>query len=89
MCSAEHTLAYTVEGESFKWAGGEMPAKPEDLQFGIKFWNVAEKLLQERKFKCFPELRQGGLKGVFEGLDELRQGKVSGTKLVYRVSDAK
>lgn len=32
-----------------------------------------------------PKLGKGGLEGVLDGLQQLREGKVSGMKLVYRV----
>ena len=52
------------------------------------FWGLACKLLAEKKIKVHPvDVRPGGLKGVLEGMEEMRQGKVSGKKLVYRVSE--
>jgi hypothetical protein len=30
----------------------------------------------------------GGLEGVLKGLDELREGKVSGVKLVYKIDES-
>jgi len=56
--------------------------------FAVKFCGLAEKLLKEGKIKAHPvDVRPGGLKGVLEGLDEMRKGKVSGKKLVYRVEE--
>lgn len=34
-----------------------------------------------------PRVGKGGLEGVFDGLEQLKTGKVSGVKLVYRVED--
>ena len=34
----KHTLAYTITGEAFKFGPADVPAKPEDLEFGKKFW---------------------------------------------------
>ena len=62
-----------------------MPAKPEDFEFAKKQWSLTEKLLAEGKLKLMPTVRQGGLEGVFEGLDDLRHGKVSAHKLVYKI----
>ena len=57
-------------------------------RFASMFWGIAEKLLNEGKVKPHPvDLRPGGLKGVLEGLDEMRKGKVSGKKLVYKVEE--
>lgn len=48
---------------------------------------MAEKLFAQGKLKPHPQMvGDGGLKGVFDGLQKMREGKVSGQKLVYRVS---
>lgn len=52
------------------------------------FIPIAEGLLKEGKIRGHsPSVRRGGLRGVLEGLKELREGKVSGEKVVYRVED--
>ena len=52
------------------------------------FVGIVEGLLKEGKIKAHPaKVRKGGLKGVLDGLQEMREGKVSGEKLVYRVGD--
>ena len=86
----KYTLVYTVANEYFRMGqeGPEFPAKREDFEFAKKFGDIAEKLLAEGKFKVHPpSVRKGGLKGVLEGLQEMREGKVSAEKLVYRVSE--
>jgi len=82
------TLAYTIVGEEFTFGGRKIPAKPQDFEFGKKWWSVAQKLLYEGKIKPHRvEVRQGGLDGILSGLDDLKNGKVSGKKLVYMISD--
>lgn len=52
------------------------------------FIPIAEGLLKEGKIRVHPpSVRPGGLRGVLEGLQDLREGKVSGEKIVYRVKD--
>lgn len=79
------TLAYFVFGEEFKkW--GPFPAKPEDYEFGKMFWEMTRGLLAEGKVKAArQDVNRGGkgLEGVLKGLQEMREGKVSGVKLVY------
>jgi len=82
------TLGYTVTGESFNWPGKVFEASRNDFEFGKKFWEVARKLLEEGKYKAHPlDVRPGGLNGVIDGMEDMRQGKVSGKKLVYRVTE--
>lgn len=82
----QSTLGYTVVGEAFTFAGNPIPAKPEDFEFGKMWWSLAEKLFGEGKVKAHPkELRSGGLEGIFGGMDDMRSGKVSGKKLVYKI----
>jgi NADPH:quinone reductase-like Zn-dependent oxidoreductase len=76
------TLGYTALGEKFN---EKVPAKPEDYEFGVKFWKAAEGLLNSGKIKTHPTLVKDGLEGVPQGLNDLKDGKVSGKKLVYRV----
>ena len=86
------TIAYSAMGEEMSFPGRgpipDIPAKEEDLQFMTMFIGIAQELLAEGKIKPHPvSLRQGGLKGVLDGLQEMREGNVSGEKLVYRVDE--
>ncbi|GAD97953.1 zinc-binding oxidoreductase ToxD, putative [Paecilomyces variotii No. 5] len=82
------TLAYTAIGEDFKFGDVHVPAKPEDKEFAEKFWAMAEKLFAEGKVEAHPpKVNPGGLKGVLDGLNLLRENKVSGKKLVYNVDE--
>jgi NADPH:quinone reductase-like Zn-dependent oxidoreductase len=84
------TLAYTAVGEDFHIRGMDVKAKKDDLEFATKFWQLSSKLLAEEKFRVHQiDLRSGGLDGILQGLDDLRYGRVSGRKLVYRLSDEK
>lgn len=82
------TLMYTVFGEALEFAGSSIPAAPEDAQYAVEFLGLTEKLLAEGKLKAHtPKVGAGGLEGVLQGLDDLKTGKVSGSKLVYQVDE--
>ncbi|KAF2801093.1 GroES-like protein [Melanomma pulvis-pyrius CBS 109.77] len=81
--STGFTLAYTAIGEHFSES---FPASQTDYEFAVKFWKVAGDLLNSGKLKTHPaEVRPGGLEGIAQGLKDLKDGKVSGVKLVYKV----
>lgn len=84
----KHTSGYTVFGEAFDKLGEHVPAKPEDFEHCKKFWRLAEELFRSGQLRA-PPVRVGkdGLVGVFDGMQQSRDGKVSGEKLVYRVED--
>lgn len=85
----KYTLGYTVFGEYFRVAGGrEFAARPEDFAFGRMFWELSERLITEGRIRPHPfEVGKDGLRGVFEGLQAMREGRVSGRKLVYRIEE--
>jgi NADPH-dependent curcumin reductase CurA len=77
------TLAYTALGERFS---DQFPASQEDFEFGVKFWRISEDLINSGKIKPHKtEVRPGGLEAIPQGLQDLKDGKVSGVKLVYKV----
>ena len=52
------------------------------------FWQLTEELVRAGKLKPHPvKIGTGGLVGVFDGLQQMREGKVSGVKLVYPIND--
>ncbi|KAJ5892108.1 Protein TOXD [Penicillium subrubescens] len=82
------TLGYTAVGEAFKFGDIPFPAKPEDRAFAEKWIAIAEPILAQGKIKVHkPNVGKDGLKGVLEGLQLLKEDKVSGEKLVYNVSE--
>jgi len=85
------TLGYSVTGEAFSYGHAQkwkFAPKPEDFEFGKEFWGLTEKLLADGRVKPHPaEVGEGGLEGVFKGLQAMREGRVSGKKLVYRVDE--
>ncbi|KAL7903046.1 chaperonin 10-like protein [Trichoderma sp. SZMC 28014] len=81
------TMAYSIFGNPFQ-RGISREGSPEDHAFAKKFRDVVEPLLREGKLKAPKiELNRGGsgLEGVLVGLEELRQGKVSASKLIYTI----
>lgn len=86
--NSRFTLGYTAIGEAFKFGDIPFPAKPEDKEYAEKFIPIAESLLAQGKVKVHrPKVGKDGLKGVLEGLQLLKEDKVSGEKLVYNVSE--
>lgn len=86
--NSRFTLGYTAVGEAFKFGDIPFPAKPEDKAYAEKFISIAESLLAQGKVKVHrPKVGKDGLKGVLEGLQLLKEDKVSGEKLVYNVSE--
>lgn len=83
-----HTLAYTSLGEKIQKPGLTLEVEDikDDFEFAVHWAAIFEKLLADDKVKVHPpKLMEGGLDKVVEGLDLLRNDKVSGQKLVYRV----
>jgi hypothetical protein len=81
-------LGYTVTGEMFRYKGEDWPAIPEDFERAVGFSKLAEALLAQDRFKAHPlRVCPGGLGGVLSGMQEMKEGKVSGKKLVYRIED--
>lgn len=82
-----NTMAFTAMGEAFEIGGFQVPAKPEDHAFAIMFTRLAQDLFAKQKFKVHPvSVQNGGLDAVLDGLQRIREGKVSGVKLVYTVA---
>ncbi|KAI0901498.1 oxidoreductase-like protein [Annulohypoxylon nitens] len=80
------TLGYVAVGEPFTKFGVDWKPTPADFEFASKFWSVTEDLIAQGKLKVHPlSLREGGLDGILSGLEELKQNKVSGKKLVYKI----
>jgi NADPH:quinone reductase-like Zn-dependent oxidoreductase len=68
----------------FKIQDQVLPAPPELIQGAVDFAKVAEQLLAEGKIKTHPkDVRKGGLRGVLDGIQDLREKKVHGKKLIY------
>jgi NADPH:quinone reductase-like Zn-dependent oxidoreductase len=82
------TVAYTSIGEYFEFKGFKIEAKPEDKEHAAMFWDITSQLFAEGKLKAHPpRVNPGGLRGVLEGLNLMREDKVSGEKLVYNVDE--
>jgi hypothetical protein len=81
------TLGYDAIGEEFPRMGQGLFAPPKDeVEFARMFWNLTQQLLESKKLTPLkPEVNRfgSGLEGVLRGLDELKNDRVSGTKLVY------
>ncbi|KAI5866826.1 putative alcohol dehydrogenase [Durotheca rogersii] len=79
-------LAYDAFGDGYPWWDGDVPPKPDELEFGTRFLSLTPQLLADgtiRPIRTFVNRGGSGLEGVLKGLDELRAGRVSAGKLVY------
>ncbi|KAA1476170.1 GroES-like protein [Dentipellis sp. KUC8613] len=88
--SVEYTLIVCASllGMEVKLLNVLCPRDERDYQFGIEFYAQISGWLREGRFKGNPyTVLPGGLAGVQDGITFMKSGKVSGTKLVYRIAD--
>lgn len=61
-------------------------ADTELQQFGVELWALAQKLLEQGKLQHHPlKILDGGLEAVVDGMDLVREGPLSGQKVVVRL----
>lgn len=80
------TMAYTVFGEDWGMGATNFSANTTDAEFGRQWWALVQDLLDRG---CIQTHRiiigEGGLEGVLGGLQQLRDSRVRGGKLVFRI----
>ncbi|KAF9262408.1 GroES-like protein [Marasmius fiardii PR-910] len=82
-----HSLAYTALGHAFDFPESFTP-DPVHIEFAEKFRQLITQLLAEDKIIPMPiKVLPHGLGSVLEGFENMRAGKVSREKIVYRISD--
>jgi NADPH:quinone reductase-like Zn-dependent oxidoreductase len=82
------SLGYTAPGEAFVVQGAEFPARPEDYEFMKKWMPFAGELIAQKKIKPHrAEVREGGFEAIPSGLEDMKNGKISGVKVVYRIAE--
>ncbi|KAJ4298205.1 hypothetical protein N0V90_006104 [Kalmusia sp. IMI 367209] len=82
------SLGYTAAGDAFQIKDNIFPARPDDYVFAKKWMPFAGELIEQGKIKPHRvEAREGGFEGILSGLEDMKDGKISGVKLVYRVAE--
>lgn len=81
------TLLYTAQGRAFDFGPERhFPASPEDKEQIVQVLKKLPKLASDRAIKPLPiKFWEGGLQAIPDGLQYMREGKVSAEKIVYRV----
>ena len=81
------SLLYTALGREFEWKGlMVIPRFEEDLKHHVEALKKVPQLVLDGVVKPLPiKLWEGGLEAIADGLQWMREGKVSGQKIVYRV----
>jgi NADPH:quinone reductase-like Zn-dependent oxidoreductase len=83
---ARSILAYSAFGEPWMYEKKLFEAIPEDFEFQKEFVKMAEKFFAGGLVKpprIYLNRGGSGLAGILRGLEEVREGRVSGGKLVY------
>ncbi|KAF7950817.1 uncharacterized protein EAE97_002369 [Botrytis byssoidea] len=81
-------LGYSVTGEEYEIEGEVWAVAPEDFELGKRAFVLLEILLEHGLIINHPvKIMNGGLKGILEGTREMKEGNLSGEKLVYRVGE--
>lgn len=85
---ADWVLGPTMLGKDIGWPSPHgRSADPEAYEFAVKWTRTVQDLLQRGLIREHPLLVQStGLEGVLDGIKAIRAKKISGKKLVYKLS---
>ena len=86
----DFVLAWTLFGKDVQLAGAyHRSARPEDRQFGAEWAQKVQKLLDQRKLETHPlEPHIGSLPAIVPRMEQMRQGKHNGRKMVFPLSSS-
>ncbi|WWC92305.1 uncharacterized protein L201_007259 [Kwoniella dendrophila CBS 6074] len=85
------TLLYTVQGKSFAFTPRDkenptiLPVVKEDREFGVEFYKRTPEFIEKYGLKPNPVAVKGGLDDILQGMADMKAGKVSGVKYVYKI----
>ncbi|WVR04937.1 hypothetical protein IAU60_001949 [Kwoniella sp. DSM 27419] len=84
------TLVYTILGHEFNFSrksgGAPIPYSADDHAFGKKIYAATPELITKYGIKPNPTHIRGGLDDITAGFEDMKAGKVSGRKLVYKIA---
>jgi NADPH:quinone reductase-like Zn-dependent oxidoreductase len=85
----ETNWVYTCISDTFHFVGDiTVEGVPEDREFYAKLSKDTPTFIEEYGIRPNPIIDMGGgLPGIFKGFELMKSGKVSASKLVYKVSD--
>ncbi|KAJ9105049.1 hypothetical protein QFC19_003681 [Naganishia cerealis] len=85
----ELTLAYTLMGNAFEFLPGKtIPEVPSDREFYVKLCKDTPDFIQKYHIRPNPITdMEGGLEGILYGFEHMKEGKVSASKLVYKIAE--
>lgn len=77
----------TIWDKPYEFLGVNIPAMPRDLETAKAVYRALSHWLERGTFKAGPvTLGSGGLHGIPEGIALVKAGKISASKLVYRIA---
>ncbi|WWD15642.1 hypothetical protein CI109_100064 [Kwoniella shandongensis] len=85
------TLGYTMFGKEFNFTAALphdtiIPANPEDRKLGAAIAAHSNEVITKYKIKANPVVIRGTLDDVTSGFEDMKNGEVSGKKLVYKIA---
>ncbi|KAF9737591.1 zinc-binding dehydrogenase [Paraphaeosphaeria minitans] len=87
-CRFFMSLGYTAAGEAFRIRDAEFAARLDDYEFAKKWMPLTSDLLAQKKVKPHrAKVREGGFEAITSGFEDLKGGKISGVKVMYRVAE--
>jgi len=84
----ERVEGYTACGEPFEMMGHRIEINVHDYELGKALNEINKKLVEDGKIKTHKiSINEGGIgsEGALVGMQLMREGKVSGRKLVYTI----
>jgi NADPH:quinone reductase-like Zn-dependent oxidoreductase len=81
-----YTLGYTILGEFFQFGPRKFEANKDDFEFAKGFMKLSQKLVEDKKIKPHRVELKGGLDDIIQGCKDMKDGKVSGKKMVYVIA---
>lgn len=80
------TFGQSAMTTPYKAFASVLDSSAETRALGQRVWSMSLKYFEEGKLKTTPiELRKG-LEGALNGIDDLRNGRISGKKIISQLS---
>ncbi|ODM16161.1 hypothetical protein SI65_08595 [Aspergillus cristatus] len=88
LTSAGHSTVRNAIDAAINIQIHKAPGYDDDRDLGLVFSRYFTKALQNKSFSGHPcDIRPGGLEGVEEALKDLKDGKASAVKYIFRIAD--